>query len=198
VLDVPAAGLAAKLQSKLQAPSKSEESEADDVVETEPPKTEMQGSHAAEPSELSKTISQNSEVASDITSEFSKTLSQAKEAATSIITEGKEAVSGILGPDDALVSETVPGSVDAPGAFPGMDGSDEATGGVSIEQPSPAQEPIAVESSMEKPTIEHAPTETKLGGNIEAELEKKKEEAPSTAGTAPANEGAGSTQAFTG
>jgi hypothetical protein len=115
-----------------------------------------------------------------------------------MIAQGKEAASDLLGPDEPLVKENAPGSVDAPGAFPGMDGSDDATGGVSLEQPSKAQAPVET-SSAEKPRTEHASADAKpLVDRIEDELEKKREEAPSTAGTAPPNEGAGFTQSFAG
>lgn len=181
VLDVPAAGLAAKLQSKLQTPSKSEDPIANSS-EAGLSKTVTQSSQAGEPSELSKTTSATSAAASDLPSELSKTISQ-----------GKEAASSLLGPDEALVTETAPGSVEAPGAFPGMDGSDEATGGVSLEQPSSSQKLVAEEPSSLNPS-----TEKSLGSSIVDELEKKKEEAPSTTSTVPANEGAGSMQSFAG
>ncbi|KAH3994639.1 hypothetical protein HBI56_159450 [Parastagonospora nodorum] len=181
VLDVPAAGLAAKLQSKLQTPSRSEDPVADSP-EAGLSKTLTQSSQVGEPLELSKTTSATSAAASDLPSELSKTISQ-----------GKEAASSLLGPDEALVTETAPGSVGAPGAFPGMDGSDEAAGGVSLEQPSSSQKPVAEEPSASSPSAEKS-----LGGSIADKLEKKKEEAPSTAGTVPASEGAGSTQSFAG
>lgn len=205
VLDVPAATIAAKLQSKLQAPIIPEESESmgELAQETGLAKTT---SKSSEPAELTKSTSRDSEVAEP--SDLSKTISQGKEGASNTISrgtevasnaisQGKEAASNLLGPDEPLVSKTAPGSVDAPGAFPGMDGHDEATGGVSLEQPSKAQAPVE-KSGAEKPSIEHAPAEAKiLGRRMEDELEKEKED-PSTAGTAPPNEGAGFTQSFAG
>jgi hypothetical protein len=197
-LDVPAATLAAKLQSKLQASAKSlkpepaarvtdanaeveRENEDADLVRTTTKGSEpigstqltTQGAESTDPSGLSKTISKGSEV-----------------------------VSNLLGPDEALVTETVPGSVDAPGAFPAMEESHkDATGGVSLEEQPRTQELSAEIPSADKPSTEpvgaSAPVKS-LGDRIGDELEAKKEEAPSTAGAAPLNEGAGATQSFTG
>jgi hypothetical protein len=197
-LDVPAATLAAKLQSKLQAPAKSLKPEpaarvtganAEDERENEDTdlvRTTTKGSEHIDSTQLT---TQGGE--STVPLGLSKTISKASEAA-----------SNLLGPDEALVSETVPGSVDAPGAFPAMEESHkDATGGVSLEEQPRTQELSAEIPSAGKPSTESvgasAPLKS-LGDRIGDELEAKKEEAPSTAGTAPLNEGAGATQSFTG
>ncbi|KAF2828827.1 hypothetical protein CC86DRAFT_454489 [Ophiobolus disseminans] len=191
-LNVPAATLAAKLQSKLSSSSVSKRPDAAALAEPEEPelaKTLTQGSDVgglsrsatreSEAGDLTKSITRDSEP-----SELSKTLSQ-----------GKEIASNILGPDEPLVAGTVPGSVDAPGAFPGMDEpDDDAAGGVSLEQSRASAEPSL--SELPQPLIaqsEAKPTEASIEGEL-----KKKEEAPATAGTAPPNEGAGFTQSFAG
>lgn len=203
-LDVPAATLAAKLQSKLQIPSKTEKSdtaasvpdtgsgqvsEAEDLT-----KTTTKGSDSARVAESIPSVGESEEI-----SKSSMKDSNPSELPKPLA-EGSEVVSNLLGPNEALVSETAPGSVDAPGAFPGMEGADEdTTGGVSLEDA-----PIVQKSNAEKPSTDSsiagsAPAEVKsIGGRIEDELEKKKEEAPSTAGAAPSNEGAGFTQSFAG
>jgi hypothetical protein len=198
VLDVPAAALAAKLQSKLQAPTKSQEPES---------ATSVAGAHAEakredEDADLVRTTTKGSEHIDPIRSTTDGGESAEPLGLSKTISKSSEAVSNLLGPDEALVSETVPGSVDAPGAFPAMEEShNDATGAVSLQEQPPTQNLGAEISSATKPSTEpvgaSAPAKS-LGDRIGDELEAKKEESPSTAGAAPLNEGAGSTQSFTG
>jgi hypothetical protein len=210
-LDVPAATLAAKLQSKLAPSAKTATPDiasdvADRDVDAEPEeadiaKTTTQGSRTddAEVAESSERT-----VDDDKPSELSKPISRADEAASSsLLGQGSEVVSNILGPDEPLVTDRAAGSVDAPGAFPGMDEpDDDASGGVSlVEQPSEqksSSEPSGVEpTDSGKSSGAHAEAKP-IGARIDDELEKKREEALATAGTAPPNEGAGFTQSFAG
>jgi len=199
-LDVPAATLAAKLQSKLSPSDKSEKPEvvagaADESAPVEPEEPELtksttQGSDSAG---LSRSATEDSESAG-----LAKTTTQESEPSelSKMLSRGNEAASNVLGPDEPLVTETAPGSVDAPGAFPGMTGpDDDASGGVSLEEQPSASD----EQSTSEPAAPSTQAKTKpIGSRIEDELEKKKEEAPATAGTAPPNEGAGFTQSFAG
>jgi hypothetical protein len=197
-LDVPAATLAAKLQSKLQAPTKSLEPE---------PATGVTGANAEverenEDADLVRTTTKGSEhvESTQLTTQGGESTDPLGLSKT--ISKGSEAVSNLLGPDEALVSETVAGSVDAPGAFPAMEKPHkDATGGVSLQEQPLTQKPSAEISRADKPSTEpvgaSAPAKS-LDERIGDELEAKKEEFPSTAGAAPLNEGAGSTQSFTG
>jgi hypothetical protein len=194
-LDVPAAIMAAKLQSKLQATDKLNVPESATEVVDDEPEAKSSGTdlastvaEAGNPAEALKPITDDSE--STEPSALSKTISKAGEA-----------VSSLLGRDEALVKESAPGSIDAPGAFPGMEEAD-STGSVSLEKQAPEQG-----SDMEKPAKDVPDAEQSLGtpagvqhvdDKIEAELAKRVEEPPSTAGTAPANEGAGATQSLAG
>lgn len=186
-LHVPAAGLAAKLQSKLQAPATSAEpiavaEVAEEDASLDGPGLAKSTSKSSEPADIGEPTQHES--ASE-PSELSKTISK-----------GSEVASNIIGPDDPLVKETAPGSVEAPGAFPAEENSGFKGDILSEQQPS------VLESSTPKPSAEHsigATSEEKpLGGAIEDELVKKKEEPVSTSGTAPANEGAGFTQSLAG
>jgi hypothetical protein len=198
VLDVPAAALASKLQSKLQAPTESQEPES---------ATSVAGSHAEakqedEDADLVRTTTKGSEHIDPTRSTTDGGESAEPLGVSKMVSKGSEAVSNLLGPDEALVSETAPGSVDAPGAFPAMEEShNDATGAVSLQEQPPTQNLGAEISSATKPSTEpvgaSAPAKS-LGDRIGDELEAKKEESPSTAGAAPLNEGAGSTQSFTG
>lgn len=190
-LHTPAAALASRLQSKLSAPSKSQEPsvlpdahEKEIVVDTEDApltKTTTAGSTLSglsksstreeEPSELSKTLTQGSDI-------VSKTLSQGTEQLHKVATAASETASSLAGPNQPLATDHVAGSVDAPGAFPGMEHEEP----VSVKEPAHiADSPVATSKDA-----------------VEAELEKKYVEAPSTASYAPPNEGAGSTQSFAG
>jgi hypothetical protein len=205
-LDVPAATLAAKLQAKLSPLRQSNEPDvASSVAE--------KGAHMEpEEAELARTTTEGSDLAAFSRSNtkdaalselsgLSKTASKASESASNVLVQGSEVAAKALGPDEPLVTDTVPGSVDAPGAFPGMDGpDDDATGGVtgvSLEEPQIVQRPSEEASRANLPTS--APTEEKLvSAEIDDELKKREEEQPATAGTALPNDGAGSTQSFTG
>jgi hypothetical protein len=159
------------------------------------PETVLQPEHDAETS-LEKIISKDSDSVGLARSTTRESQSAEASELSKTISKGTDAVSNILGPDEPLVIEKIPGAVDAPGAFPGMEGPTDVSGGVSLEEPhgstAETQKPSAGEALG-------APAELKpLGGRIEDELEKKKEEPSSTVGTAPPNEGAGSTQSFSG
>ena len=209
-LDVPAATLAAKLQSKISPSRQSSEPDIASSVaekgahiepeEAELAKTATEGSDIAAISRSSTksiepaTLTQSNTVDS-VSSELSKTLSKASESTSQTLGQGSEVMAKALGPDEPLVTDTVSGSVDAPGAFPGM--GDDAAGGVSLEEPRSAQKSSEETSASNLHT--GARTEAKpIDAAIDHELEKRKEEPPATAGTAPPNEGAGFTQSFSG
>jgi hypothetical protein len=198
-LDVPAATIAAKLQSKLQAPGKSQEPEASTSV-TDANAEAEQGDEVAG---LGRTTTESSERVEPTQSTTDGGESADPSAFSKLISKGSEAVSTLLGRDVPLVSETAPGSVDAPGAFPGMEVSEsDVTGGVSKEEQRSTQKSSTEVLGANKPSTEEsggASAQVKsIGDRIADELETKKEEAPSTAGGAPANEGAGSTQSLAG
>jgi hypothetical protein len=209
-LDVPAAKMAAKVQSSLHTSSKvqepdtaqhlaNEDTEAN-FEEAEPAKTTTQGSESAE---LTKSTTNNSERA-----EPAKTATENSKPSelSTTLSKGSEVVSSLLGPAEPFVTDAVPGSVDAPGAFPGMEeGDDGTTGGVSLEEPG-EQKPSSTKSDTasradESADMEHGDSSDlnkSIGERVEDELKKKSEEAPSTAGGAPPNEGAGFTQSLAG
>jgi hypothetical protein len=203
-LAVPAATLAAKLQSKLRAPSNVEERE------TAPNVADVGVDAVSEDAGLAKTITQGSEslglpnstTENKSSAELRKSSTQDSEPSelSRVLTKSSEVVSNLLGPDEALVSETVPGSVDAPGAFPSMEeASDDATGATSSKEPQHLTKTTVEKSSTESPIAGSALADVKpISGSIEHELEKRKEEAPSTTGTAPPGEGASFTQSFAG
>ncbi|KAH8732216.1 altered inheritance of mitochondria protein 21 [Phaeosphaeriaceae sp. PMI808] len=154
-LDVPAATLTAKLQSKLQIPSQSRESGStadEDEAELEGPtltKTTTQGSGSAE---LARSTTKDAELP-----ELSQPLS--KNSPTSELSQTISKGSDLVSPDEPLVAETITGSVDAPGAFPGMEETDESAplGGSLKEQ-----------SSLEKPG-----EETTGVGDVSVEVKPK-------------------------
>lgn len=162
-LHVPAAGLAAKLQSKLQAPATSAKTDSAAYVAEEDAALDGPG--------LSKSISKSSEPA-DVGESAREDDVAAPSELSKTISKGSEIESNLAGPDEALVKETAPGSVEAPGAFPAAEGSDIKGDILSEQQPS------VLESS--------APKEKALGGAVEDELVKK-EEAVSSSGAAPLN-----------
>jgi hypothetical protein len=186
VLDVPAAALAAKLQSKLQASGESEV-EPEDVGLS---KMATQGEETAGQSKSSTEDNESEELTPSTTGDNEP--SQESPA----ITKGGEAGSTPLKPDEPLITGTAPGSVDAPGAFPAAEGDDdEGAGGVSLVESTSDVEPTA---SIARQTPNAQVDAKPLAARIGDELEKKQEEAPSTGGTAPANQGAGFTQSFAG
>jgi hypothetical protein len=194
-LDVPAATLAAKLQSKLQAPGRTQEPEADTNVTDANAEAEQEDEVAG----LGRTTTEGSEHVEPTQPTTSGGESADPSAISKLISKGSEAVSTLLGRDVPLVSETAKGSVDAPGAFLGTEVSDSnATGGVSKEEQPLTQKSITEVPSAEKPSTEQSAQVKSIGDRIADELETKKEESPSTAGAAPANEGAGSTQSLSG
>jgi hypothetical protein len=201
-LDVPAATLAAKLQSMLSGPRKIEEHGQDlheAGVETKPADSELAQviAKGGESLGLSKSTTEDDKPV-DLAN--SSTKESAPPELSQVLSRGSEVMSNLLGPDEALVSETVPGSVDAPGAFPGMeDAEDDVAGGISLEQPQTASHTSVENPKTEAHTAGSALADVKpISGGVKDELEKKQEEAPSTAGTAPINEGSGFTQTFAG
>jgi hypothetical protein len=201
-LDVPAATLAAKLQSMLSGPRKIEEHGRDlheAGVETTPADYELAKAIAkgGESLGLSKSTTEDDKPV-DLAN--SSTKESAPSELSQVLSRGSEVVSNLLGSDEALVSETVPGSVDAPGAFPGMeDAEDDVAGGIPLEQPQTASHTSVENPKTEAHTAGSALADVKpISGGVKDELEKKQEEAPSSAGTAPINEGSGFTQTFAG
>ncbi|OAK97894.1 hypothetical protein IQ06DRAFT_379687 [Phaeosphaeriaceae sp. SRC1lsM3a] len=186
-LDVPAAALAAKLQSKLQPPVTSTEPESTADVAEEDAALDGPG--------LAKWISKKSAPADDAESTHNEASSEPSELSKTV-TKGSDIASSIVGPDEPLVSETAPGSVEAPGAFPAMEGTGP-TSNVLPEQRTSDPDQSAPKLGAEQPLGASAEAKT-LGGSIEDELVKKKEEPVSTSGAVPANEGAGFTQSFAG
>jgi hypothetical protein len=139
-LDVPAAKMAAQIQKSLKAPTKSDEpavpeSEADKTAEAESEKPELAHTATKDDSiEPASTAEAATEKASSIleqaTTQASSTAEQVTTQASSVLTQATSQVSDALEPltskvssalqsDEPLVKETVPGSVDIPGAFPG-------------------------------------------------------------------------------
>lgn len=206
-LDVPAAQMAAKLQSSLNTSSKAQEPDVAQHVADKGTEAEVEDAELAPTtthgSELLHSTTKDSERAEP---EQSATENSEPSELSKILSHGSEVASSILGPATPLVSDTVPGSVDAPGAFPAMEeGDDGTTGGVSLEGPT-EQEPVSRKSDTaleaEKSAgAKHEDTagfSKSIGERVEEELKTKKEEAPSTGGGAPLNEGAGNTQSFAG
>jgi hypothetical protein len=203
-LEVPAATLAAKLQSTLRGSSKAEEPEIVRDVPDMGVEADFEDSGLAkatekggESFELTKSTTED---ASSAQLAKSSTRESEPSELSKVLTKGSETVSNLLGPDEALVSETVPGSVDAPGAFPGMeDADDHAAGSISLEQPQTVSKISAEKPSTEPHTVGSALADVKpIGSRVEDELERRKEDAPSTAGTTLLNEGSGFTQSFAG
>jgi hypothetical protein len=205
-LDVPAATLAAKLQTKLSSVSQSNEPDVAASVPEKDARMEPEEAGLAKPTtegsdlaSLSRSNTKDTEPTGlEKTTTADSELSGLSKSASNVLVQGSEVAAKALGSNEPLVTDTVPGSVDAPGAFPRMEGpDDDTTGGVSLEEPPTVQRPSEEASSVE-PSAK-AQTEAKsISTEIDDELKKKEEEPPATAGMAPANEGAGSTQSFAG
>jgi hypothetical protein len=147
-LNVPAAEMAAKIQQSLAAPAKSEQPEAPKDVteksvgpetkeseplqpearEPEPMQTETKEPEPVQPTKEEKNeptstaelaadrvVSTASAAADKISSLLSPVTSQASES----LEQAKSQASSTLEQEKPLVTETVPGSSDIPGAFPG-------------------------------------------------------------------------------
>lgn len=113
-LDVPAAKMAAQIQHALSAPAKADEpvatkDEADRTVAAEPSLSQSKSKESSEPTSTVEAV------ADKTPSTLEQVTSQASEAFQSVTSK----VSSALQPQEPLVTETVPGSADAPGAFPG-------------------------------------------------------------------------------
>jgi hypothetical protein len=117
-LDVPAAKMAAQIQESLKAPAKSDEpavveGEADRSAEVESEQTDpVQTATTEESIEPASTAKSAAEKASSTLEQLSSQAYDTLEPVTS-------KVSSVFQPEEPLVSETVPGSADIPGAFPG-------------------------------------------------------------------------------
>jgi hypothetical protein len=186
-LDVPAAALAAKLQSKLQA-SVGSDAETKDAGLV---KTITLGSETAD---LSKSTTEDNEPL-----EATKSITEGSGLTqlSPAVTKATEAASSILGPDEPLVTSTAPGSIDAPGAFPDAGGDTGAgAGGVLLEQSSTIDSHASAAEHIIDVQEDVKPVAAKTEDG--SQKEKEKEEAPSTAATAASNNGAGYTQSFAG
>ncbi|CAE7215837.1 hypothetical protein PTT_15372 [Pyrenophora teres f. teres 0-1] len=113
-LDVPAAKMAAQMHHALNVPAKADEpavteAEADKTVAVESSLTQTKSKESSEPASTTEAV------ADKTPSTLEQVASQTSEALQSVTSK----VSSALQPQEPLVTETVPGSTDAPGAFPG-------------------------------------------------------------------------------
>jgi hypothetical protein len=134
-LDVPAAKMAAQMQQSLSALTKTDEpaiteGEADrsaPAESEEPELAQIASKDGSEPASAIETVKEKAP----------STLEQATSQVSETLSSVTSKISSALRPEEPLVAETVPGSSDAPGAFPGSgpDLNNEANvGGASLEQ----------------------------------------------------------------
>jgi hypothetical protein len=152
-LDVPAARMAAQLQQSLSAPAKT-----DEPIITEGEAERNSPAESEEPEVAQVTSKDGSEPASAIETVKEKapsTLEQATSQVSEAFSSVTSTISSALQPEEPLVTETVSGSSDAPGAFPGPgpDLNKEADiEGASLQQKPAEDEPIGALREEEKAT----------------------------------------------
>ncbi|KAF1842501.1 uncharacterized protein K460DRAFT_359100 [Cucurbitaria berberidis CBS 394.84] len=148
-LDVPAAKLAASL-SKALKPTSSAKS---DEPEPEPELAKITTRDSEPASTLETTTSEALSALAKPASQVSSTFETSASKASSTVEESVAKAASAVESEEPVVSETVRGSVDAPGAFPGsgpdLEDEDGAKGGISLEK-EPSTEKL--EKEVELPT----------------------------------------------
>ncbi|KAF1837318.1 hypothetical protein BDW02DRAFT_566161 [Decorospora gaudefroyi] len=168
-LDVPAAKMAATMQNSLKAPAKAEEPAVSQGGTDST--TEAEAEQAAPAKATAEEGNVPASTAETVTEKASSTLEQVTSQASESLEPITSKMSSALQSDEPLVTETAPGSTDAPGAFPGA---------------GPDLDNEANSTAQEQKQARHEPASASAEG-------KKDDETP-----VDVKEGAGYTQSFAG